>query len=52
MMKEKEMQKIIDEAGVEHFRSGRFEEAGQLFEQLILDDEFAEFLTIPAYENI
>lgn len=52
MMKEEEMQKIFEEAGIEHFRSGRFEEAGQLFEQLILDDEFAEFLTIPAYEKI
>ena len=52
MMKEEEMQKIFEEAGMEHFRSGRFEEAGQLFEQLILDDEFAEFLTIPAYEKI
>ncbi|MGN9867155.1 malate synthase A [Bacillus swezeyi] len=51
-MKEEEMQKIIGEVGMEQFQSGRFEEAGQIFEQLILDDEFAEFLTIPAYEKM
>ncbi|MFN2744857.1 malate synthase A [Bacillus sp. z60-18] len=51
-MKEEEMQKIIGEVGKEQYQRDRFEEAGQVFEQLILDDEFAEFLTIPAYEKI
>jgi LAS superfamily LD-carboxypeptidase LdcB len=27
------------------------QEAGRLFEELILDDDFAEFLTIPAYKK-
>ena len=51
-MKEEEMKRIIDEAGLKHFHGGRFEEAGLLFEKLILDDQFAEFLTIPAYEKL
>ena len=30
----------------------RFDEARELFERVALDDDFVEFLTIPAYEHI
>ena len=31
---------------------GRFADAGALFTRLIEDDEFAEFLTLPAYDMV
>jgi malate synthase len=49
-LKEEELEKIKREVGEEAFANGRFKEATELFEQLILNDEFAEFLTIPGYE--
>ena len=30
----------------------RIDEARELFEHVALDDDFVEFLTIPAYEHI
>lgn len=33
-------------------RTGRLKEAAQLLDQLVLNREFAEFLTVPAYEQI
>ncbi|MBU8786137.1 malate synthase A [Bacillus glycinifermentans] len=51
-MKEEEMKRIIDDIGLKRYQEGRFEEAGRLFEAMILDDQFAEFLTIPAYEKL
>jgi malate synthase len=47
-----EMEQVKREVGVRHFDRGRFPEAIKLFEDLSLADEFAEFLTIPAYELI
>ena len=38
--------------GAERFDAGRFGEARRLFEQVVLDDDLAEFLTIAAYESI
>jgi malate synthase len=32
--------------------AGRFEEAAELLDQLVLNDEFVEFLTFPAYEYL
>jgi malate synthase len=36
----------------ESFEGGRFGEARELFERVALDDEFVEFLTLPAYDHI
>ena len=35
-----------------NYQNGRYEEGANMFEQLTLDDEFVEFLTLPAYEEI
>jgi malate synthase len=45
-----ELEKIKQEIGEEAFNKGRFTEAVKLFDRLILDEEFAEFLTLPGYE--
>jgi malate synthase len=34
------------------FADGRFDEARELFTQLALADEYADFLTVPAYERL
>jgi malate synthase len=34
------------------WRGGRYEDAAALFEELILGDEYVEFLTLPAYERL
>ena len=36
----------------QNFDGGRFAEARELFERLALDEEFVEFLTLPAYDYI
>lgn len=45
-----EMEKIMLETGEVGWKEGRFEEAAELFDRLIRDEEFAEFLTIQGYE--
>lgn len=51
-MIEEELGKIKVELGGDRFEKGRFEEARQLFEALVFNDEFVEFLTIPGYQLI
>lgn len=48
--KEEELQRIKSELGEERFNSGRFDEAAELFDRLIKDETFYDFLTLPAYE--
>ena len=43
---------IRDEIGEQAFRASRYGQARALFEQVALDDDFVEFLTLPAYESI
>ena len=38
--------------GVEQFNNGKFAEAQALLDELVLNNEFTEFLTLPAYEKI
>jgi malate synthase len=38
--------------GEEAFDKGRYEEAKSLYREMALSDEFAEFLTLPAYESM
>lgn len=45
-----ELEKIKQEIGEQAFEDGRFTEAEELFDQLILNDDFAEFLTLSGYE--
>ncbi|EIJ79802.1 malate synthase [Bacillus methanolicus PB1] len=49
-IKKEELEKIKQEIGAENFVNGRFDEAVELFDKLILEDEFADFLTLPGYE--
>jgi malate synthase len=50
---EEELEKIREEVGDEFFYSqGRPDESRGLFEQVALADEFVEFLTLPAYEQL
>lgn len=49
---EEELEKIQAQVGNERYESGRFEEATELFRELIEQDEFAEFLTLPGYEKL
>ncbi len=39
-------------AGAEAWAAGRYVEGAKLFEQLVLDDNYEEFLTLPAYRAI
>jgi malate synthase len=48
-----ELDKIRQQVGDEFFYSqGRPDQSRALFEQVALSDEFIEFLTIPAYEQL
>ncbi|SET75321.1 malate synthase [Salinibacillus kushneri] len=49
-LKQEEVKQIISEVGEEVFEQGRFSEAVELFDKLILKDELEEFLTLPGYE--
>ena len=49
---DEEMAKIRQTVGEERSGAGRFEEAATLFRDLVLADDFAEFLTLPAYERV
>ncbi|MBE4906707.1 malate synthase A [Bacillus luteolus] len=49
-LQEEELQKIKLEVGIENFEKGRFKEATQLFQKLVRNDEFEEFLTLEGYE--
>jgi len=44
-----EMQRVRQEIGSAAYDQGRFPEAIALFRDLVLSDDFVEFLTIPAY---
>ncbi|MBN6205818.1 malate synthase A [Ralstonia pickettii] len=47
-----ELQEIESQIGEEAFISGNVGRAAEIFEELIKQDSFAEFLTIPAYEEL
>ncbi|MFP7299613.1 malate synthase A [Neobacillus niacini] len=48
--KVEELEKIKCEIGAHAYENGRFTEAVELFDSLILNDEFVEFLTLPGYK--
>jgi malate synthase len=47
---DEELDKIRQAIGHEEFAAGRFEDARGIFERVALEEDFVEFLTIPAYE--
>jgi malate synthase len=47
-----ELTKIRESVGEERYGAGRYQDAAALFRELVLADEFAEFLTLPAYERV
>ena len=47
-----ELAQVRRNIGEAAFAAGRYPEAAQLFEALTASDDFAEFLTLPAYEHI
>jgi len=49
---EEEIEKIRSEIGSDAFDGGRWKEARDIFEEVALADDFADFLTLPAYERL
>ncbi|MEO8025557.1 MAG: malate synthase A [Bryobacteraceae bacterium] len=47
-----EFHKITGAAGPEKYYTRRFATAGELFEEMLTDDEFQEFLTLRAYDFV
>lgn len=47
-----EMEKILKEFGENDLENSRFKLATDLFDKLVLSEEFEEFLTLPAYQYI
>jgi malate synthase len=49
---DEELAAIRDEIGAQAYTTGRFAEARELFERVALADDFADFLTLPAYQTV
>jgi len=49
---EEEMAQIRQQVGHEAFASGRWTDARQMFTQMVLSNDFPEFLTLPAYAKM
>ncbi len=47
-----EMEKIRGEVGAEAFASGNYEQAAELFDRIVANEELEEFLTLRAYDYI
>jgi malate synthase len=47
-----ELTKVREMLGEPQYASGKYEEAAKMFERLTLDDNFVDFLTLPAYEYV
>ena len=47
-----ELARIRAQVGDDHYRAGSFERAWEIFSQVALEDEFVEFLTLPAYQDL
>ncbi len=45
-----ELNRIREEVGAAAYQSGRFAEASELFARMVRNQEFDEFLTLPAYD--
>ena len=47
-----ELAKLRDHVGAARFDAGKFDVAAKLFEQMMTDGEFPEFLTLGAYDYL
>jgi malate synthase len=47
-----ELARLREALGEDTFRTGRFDEAREIFDRLALSPEFEDFLTLPAYERL
>jgi malate synthase len=47
-----ELPKVKTYLGEEAFAAGKYEEAAKLFDEITSDDNYVEFLTLPAYQRI
>jgi malate synthase len=47
-----ELSKVREILGEKQYGAGKYDEAAKMFEKLTLDDDFADFLTLPAYDYI
>lgn len=47
-----ELEKIEAYVGADNYKNGKFEQAVEIFDMLIKNEEFVEFLTLPAYDLI
>src|SRR5687768_2596913 len=47
-----ELARVRTVLGEQGWAAGRYEEAARLFEELVLSDDFVEFLTLPGYERL
>ena len=50
--KHQEIEKIKNYVGENRFNTGKFQKAIQLFDQLVLTEDYQEFLTLEAYKYI
>ncbi len=51
-VEEEEMHAIEGEVGKERFAQGKYARARELFHTLVTSEDFVEFLTLPAYEEL
>ena len=51
-IEQEELAKIRTTVGDDVFKTGRYDEAASLFDDVALSQDFAEFLTIPGYERL
>jgi malate synthase len=49
---EEVMDEIKQEVGEDRFNGGKFQRAAQLFDEMIRNKDFVEFLTLPAYDDL
>ncbi|MEQ1879315.1 MAG: malate synthase A, partial [Bdellovibrionia bacterium] len=47
-----EMDRIASTVGKTAFEAGRFSDARQILNDIVQNDEFTEFITLPAYDYI
>ncbi|WP_040443522.1 malate synthase A [Ktedonobacter racemifer] len=51
-LREEELQKLKDALGEERYATRKFAPAAEILNQLVSDDQFVEFLTLPAYQYL
>jgi malate synthase len=47
-----ELEKIRSKVGEKQFATGKFQTAAEILDEIITDDQFVEFLTLPAYKYL